>query len=256
MPDTPDLDALLADYQKLQSDIATLQGKAAATQAQIKTAEAQVAEIAKSTDGYDKAGPAMQHELDDDEKAIARKRSIAELEVAGRKDQLDQKITEFDDALSEQAAAATAAADAVTQAGAAAEQAMQNVRKKQAAFADLKNQPKVMAAKLRELKGLLDETSKAEAQDDAVAMYFYVCEAAAVAKEIAIAAPDDYRTQLQTAQAAAEAAKAVATTKAADGDKAKAAATTARNAYETARASRRTVLLRLLREVQPPPAPP
>ena len=114
MPDTPDLDALKSQYQKLQNDITTLQGKASATQAQIKTAEAQLAEIAKAIDGYGKAGPDMQHELDDDEKVIARKRSIAEVEIGHRKTAVDQKITEFDDALSEQAAAATAAADAAT----------------------------------------------------------------------------------------------------------------------------------------------
>ena len=114
MPDTPDLDALKSQYQKLQNDITTLQGKASATQAQIKTAEAQLAEIAKAIDGYGKAGPDMQHELDDDEKVIARKRSIAEVEIGHRKTAVDQKITEFDDALSEQAAATTAAADAAT----------------------------------------------------------------------------------------------------------------------------------------------
>ena len=81
MPDAPDLNKLKADYKKVQNEIALLNAKAAGAQAAIKAAEAQLAEIAKAMEGYDKAAPEMQRELDDDEKVIARKRSLAEVET-------------------------------------------------------------------------------------------------------------------------------------------------------------------------------
>jgi chromosome segregation ATPase len=48
MADAPDLDKLKADLKKLQNDIAALSKQAAAAQAAVKTAEAELAEIAKT----------------------------------------------------------------------------------------------------------------------------------------------------------------------------------------------------------------
>jgi multidrug resistance efflux pump len=72
MADAPDLDKLKADLKKLQNDIAALSKQAAAAQAAVKTAEAELAEIAKTADVYDTSGPKMQDELDDDKTVIAR----------------------------------------------------------------------------------------------------------------------------------------------------------------------------------------
>jgi len=252
MADAPDLDKLKADFKKLQDDIAALNKKAAIAESAIKTAEAQLAEVAKATEGYDKSGPQMQHELDDDEKAIAKKRSLAESNIKDLKDAIDKKIAEFDKALAAQGKAAGSAADAAAKARAAADGAMQDLQDKQAAFAALKDNPKAAAAKLKELKGLLNEIAKAEAQDDSVAVYLYVVEAAALADDMSIAAPDAYRAQLVDSQSQIEKAKNAAAAKKADFDKANAAAAGARKKFETALASRRADLLKVLREVKAP----
>jgi chromosome segregation ATPase len=171
MADAPDLDKLKADLKKLQNDIAALSKQAAAAQAAVKTAEAELAEIAKTADVYDTSGPKMQDELDDDKTVIAKKRPIAELEVKDLKQKLDKKTKEFGEDLKKDGDAATAAANKAKQAAADADQAVKDLQDKQAAFASLKDQPKATGAKLKELKGLLNEVAKAEAQGDSVAMY-------------------------------------------------------------------------------------
>jgi DNA repair exonuclease SbcCD ATPase subunit len=252
MPGPRDLEKLKADYKKLQDDIAGLQGKAAATQASIKTAEAQLAEIVKATDGYDKSGPDMQRELDGDAKVIGTKRSIAESEIKQLKDPIDKTMLDFGNALDERAKVAAAAADTATKARDAVHQAMQDLQDTQSAFAVLKNQPKAAAARLKELRALIDEIAKAEAQNDPVAMYFYVGEAAALAKGISVPASDDYRKQLVAAQSGIENVEAAAAAKKADSDKAATAASNAQKAYDAALAARRADLLKVLRDVKAP----
>jgi hypothetical protein len=255
MPDEQDLEKLRTDYKKLQDDIAALQEKAAATQIALKTTGARLAEVAKATEGYDKSATDMQHELDDDQKTIGKKRPTAEFKVKDLKGPIDKKIADFDAALKNQANAVAAAAEAATKASNAADQAAQTVRDKQSAFTAVKNEPKTLAARLHEIKTSIAEITKAEAQDDAVAMYFYVSEAAALAKDVSIPTPDDYKQQLVTAQSGAEDAKTAAAAKRADSDKAAAAAADAKKAYDAALASRRTDLLKALRDVKAPPAP-
>lgn len=249
MSDAPDLDKLKADFKKMQDDIAILNKQAAAAQAAIRTAEAQRAEIAKATEGYDKSVPAMQRELDDGEKAIAKKRALAESKIKDIKDPIDKKIAEFDKAVAAKNKAAETAADAAAKAAAAADKAARDVLDKQGAFVALRSQPKVAADRLKELKALLDAVAKAETQDDAVAMYFHAVEATALADEIAIDAPDAYTAQLVAAQSDIEKAKTAAAAKKSDGDKATAAAADARKLAERARASRRADLLKALRAV-------
>jgi chromosome segregation ATPase len=253
MADAPDLDKLKADLKKLQNDIAALSKQAAAAQAAVKTAEAELAEIAKTADVYDTSGPKMQNELDDDKTVIAKKRPIAELEVKDLKQKLDKRTEKFDEDLKKDGDAATAAANKAKQAAADADQAVKDLQDKQAAFASLKDQPKATAAKLKELKGLLNEVAKAEAQDDSVAMYFNVVEATALAEVITIPAPKDYRKQVVDALADIEKGKETAAKKKADFDKANTAAADARKKHQAALASRRSDLLKALREVKPGP---
>lgn len=255
MPDEKDLEKLRANYKKLQDDIAALQEKAATTQIALKTTEARLAEVAKATEGYDKSATDMQHELDDDQTTIGKKRPTAEFKVKDLKGPIDKKIADFDAALKDQANAVAAAAEAATKASDAADQAARAVRDKQSAFTALKNEPKAFAAKLHELKTPIAEIAKAEAQDDAVAMYFYVGEAAALAKDVSIPTPEDYKQQLVAAQSSAEDAKTAAAAKKADSDKAAMAAAAAKKAYDAALASRWADLLKALRDVKAPPNP-
>lgn len=253
MADAPDLDKLKADLKKLQNDIAALSKQAAAAQAAVKTAEAELAEIAKTADVYDTSGPKMQDELDDDKTVVAKKRPIAELEVKDLKEKLDKRTEKFDEDLKKDGDAATTAVNKAKQTAAEANQALKDLQDKQAAFASLKDQPKATGAKLKELKGLLNEVAKAEAQDDSVAMYFNVVEAAALAKGITIPTPKDYRKQVVDALADIEKGKETAAKKKADFDKANTAAADARKKHQAALASRRSDLLKALREVKPDP---
>jgi chromosome segregation ATPase len=252
MADPPDLDKLKADFKKLQDDIATLSKQAAVAQAAIKIAEAQRAEVAKATEGYDKSAPEMQRELDDGKKIIAKKRTIAESEIKDLKDPIDKTIAEFDKAIDTKSKAAAAAADAAAKAAAAADQAARDVQDKQAAFVALRSRPKAAADRLKALKALLDAIPKAEIQDDAVAMYFYAAEATALANDIAIDAPDAYTAQLVAAQSDVEKGKTAAAAKKSDGNKANAAAADARKVADGALASRRADLLKALRAVTAP----
>jgi len=253
MADAPDLDKLKADLKKLQDDIAALSKQAAAAQAAVRTAEAELAEIAKTADVYDTSGPKMQDELDDDKTVIAKKRPIAELEVKDLREKLDKRTEKFGEDLKKDGDAAAAAANKAKQAATEADQAVKSTQDKQAAFASLKDQPKATAAKLKELKGLLNEVAKAEAQDDSVAMYFNVVEATALADGITIPIPKDYRKQVVDALADIEKGKETAVKKKADFDKANAAAADARKKHQAARASRRSDLLKALHEVKPDP---
>lgn len=126
---------------------------------------------------------------------------------------------------------------------------MQDAQDKQDALAALKEEPRAAAAKLHEIKGLLNEIAKAEAQHDSVAMYFYVVEAAALADGLSIAAPDAFKSELVDAQSAVAKAKDSAATKKAAADQARAAAADARKKQQAGLATRRVDLLKALREV-------
>ena len=255
MADAPDLDKLKADLKKLQGDIAALNKQAADAQAAVKAAEAQLAEIAKATSGYDKAAPQMQQELDDDEKLIAKKRGEAETEIGTLKGELDKAIKAFDKDLADQGKAAAAAVDDAVKANADADKAQLDVKDKQAALAALKGQPAATTSKLADIKALLNEVNKAEAKDDAVAMYFFTTEAAAVADALTVPTADAYEAEIVDAQAAIETAKGTAATKKTDAATAKAKAADAGKTQAAALASRRADLLSALRKVKPPPGP-
>jgi hypothetical protein len=85
-----------------------------------------------------------------------------------------------------------------------------------------------------------------------VAFWFYVGEAGAIAKAMAVPAADAYRAQLVAAQAVVEDAKSTLGSKKAEADKAAAAASAAHKAYEAARASRPADLLKALRDDKAP----
>jgi hypothetical protein len=253
MPDEQDLAKLQAEYKKLQEDIATLQEQAAATQLLLQATDAQITEIASATEGYDQSATDMQSKLDDEQKTIGKKRPTAEFKVKDLKAPIDKRIVDFDAALADQAKAVADATEAATKASAAAEQAAQALQDEQSAFAALKREPTALRGRLAEIKTLIAEVTKAEAEDDAVAMYFYLSEAAALAKGLTIPTPSDHKKQLVAAQSDVENAKTAAAAKKADSDKAAAAAAAAKIAYAAALTSRRTDLLQALRDVKAPP---
>ncbi len=90
-------EALQNELKKNQDAIAGLQQAKAGIQAQIKILETHRAELKKATDGYPKAvADALQKECDDDNKIIKAKKTIAESVIKDLKDQIDDKINDFD----------------------------------------------------------------------------------------------------------------------------------------------------------------
>jgi hypothetical protein len=258
MLDTEDLE-LEKVKNKLKTNqeaIIGLQQENLDIQAEIKILEDKRAEIQKATQGYDKAATDMKQEFDTIKAVIGKKRGIAEFAIKDLKNEVDQKIFDFDKALADQSKAVSAAADTAAQAVATVDKATQEARNKQAAYAALQNQPKTLDSKLKETKALIDEVAKAEAQDDFVAMYFYLREAALQADGIVILTPGDYKNQLIAGQAEIEAANAAIAAKKTDSDKASTVAADAKKALDSALASRRLNLLKGLHEVKAPiPAP-
>jgi DNA repair exonuclease SbcCD ATPase subunit len=252
---------LTDQLKKNQDAIAGLQQQNASLQAQIKILETYQAELKKATDAYPKTvSDALQNELTGDNAVIANKTKIAESVIKELKDPVDQAIADFQKAFDEQGTKAQEAADAATKAAADNDAAVKTLHDRQAAYMALQNQPKTLDAGLKDLKALLDQIAKAEAQDDFLATYFYSREAEAQAKGIAIPTPDDYSAQLVKAQSDIDAANTDAATKKAALDKATAAAADAQKAYDAAVAARRTTLLAKLRDVKAPapaePSPP
>jgi hypothetical protein len=252
MPDEQELEKAKEKLKTNQDTITGLQKDNVNIQAEIKVLEAKLAEIQKATDGYGKVAADMKQELDAQKAVIGKKRGIAEFAIKELKDQLDKKILDFDKALTEQDKAVAAAVNTATQAVAAVDKATQDARDKQTAYATLQNQPKSLGSKLAELKLLVDEIGKAEAQDDFVGMYFYLREAALQADGIVIPNPDDYKNQLVAGQAEIETANAAVVDKKTDDAKAATAVADTKKAFDAAWASRRTELLKVLHDVKAP----
>jgi hypothetical protein len=252
MADASDLDKLKAELKKTQEDITGLNQKAAGLQSDIKTLETKLAEIDRATAGYDKSAVDMQKELDDDERTIGKKRTIADAAVKDLKDLIDRKIADFDKALDDRGETVKKAAENAAHSANDADNTAADWQARQSAYAALKDQPKILAAKLKDLRALVDQVTRAEMQDDPVAMYFYVTEAAKQAKDISIPAPADYTKQLVAGQTATEDAKTAADAKKADADKAAAAAAEAKRTFEAALTSRQTDLLKVLHDIKAP----
>ena len=101
MTDATDLEKLKTDLKKTQDDIVNVNQKAAGLQGNIKTLETKLAEIEKATAGYDTSAVDMQRELDEDERAIGKKRTIAEAAINELKELVARKILDFDEALAD-----------------------------------------------------------------------------------------------------------------------------------------------------------
>jgi hypothetical protein len=247
-------------FQKNQDAIADLQQQNASLQAQMKLLETHQGELKRATDVYPKtAADALQQELTAADDTISGKRKIAESIIKDLKGPIDKAIVEFDKNLDDQAAAAQQAADAATKAAADNDKAVATLRDLQSTYATLQNKPKAIDAGLKEVKALIDQITKTEAQNDFKAMYFYCTEAEkrAQVKDMAVLTPEDYGSELAKAQSNIQTASSAATDAKAAFDKATAAASQAQKAHDAKVATRRTDLLAVVKVAQaPPPAEP
>jgi hypothetical protein len=240
-----------------QDAIAGLQQENTGIQAQIRIFETHQAELKNATGGYDKVAAAMKHELDGYKALTSKKLEIAEFAIKELKERVDKKIADFKEALEDQGKAVEAAGDAARRGSADSDAATQALRDKQSAYTALQSGPKTLETKLKDLKVLIDEVAKFEAQNDFVAMYVYLHEAHSEAANIVISPPDDYEKQLIASQSDIETLSAAAAAKKTASDEATNDAAEKRKAYDAARASRRADLLKALGEVKAPaPAKP
>jgi hypothetical protein len=249
---------LMDQLKKNQDAIANLQQENTGIQARIKLLETHEAELKKATDAYPSAAAkASQDELATDTGLIQDKIKIAGFAVKDLKDAIDKAIADFDNNLDKQNTDAQTAADAAKKAATDNDTAVENLRKQQAAYADLQNKPKTIDAGLKDLKALLDQATKAEAQNDPRAAYFHLHEAEAGAKKIDVPSAEKFSADLEKSQTDVEGATQDAADKKAALDKAMADAAAKKKAYDAASASRRSDLLAALRKlVAPPPAEP
>jgi hypothetical protein len=153
------------------------------------------------------------------EGAIGKKRTIAEAAINELKELATRKILDFAKALADRGAAVGTVADNGARAAAAAAEATKDWQAKQSAYAALEDQPKLLAAKLKDLRAFVDEVARAEMHDDSVAMYFCVGKAATLAKVISIPPGAGYTKQLIALQADTDAPKAAPDAKKADAEK-------------------------------------
>jgi chromosome segregation ATPase len=238
----------------LKKQLDQLTSKSNALTSEIKVLEARIAEIKKTEDGYDEAVKKLGQELAADQTQINHKSSMAEAAVKDQKSAIDKKIQAFDDALS----ASSKNADNLKTAAESAQQAYTTAaaeaQAKLAAYADARNTQKTIEAQLKELKTLLDQASKAESQDDVVAMYFLLKEASALAADITIPTAPELTTKLKKTQADAETAKSAAAQKRADAEQKNQQYLDAKKALDAAKTTRRAEILKQLNEIKVPAA--
>jgi septal ring factor EnvC (AmiA/AmiB activator) len=246
-----DFAAAQGQLKTAQDQIGTLNQQLGTLQNDIKGLQAQLADVKQATGGYDKAGSAQKDELDKDQKFIDTKKQIAEAVLKDLKDDVDKKVNDFDSALNKKQQDATDALKAATDATTAASGADAAAQDKQTAYDTLKKLPTDNAAQLKEITSLLDQVSKAETQNDFVAVYFLAQEAGKIVSQLKIPSADDYMTQVRQAQQDASDAKATASAKKSDADKLMATWRGLHDTHAAAQKSRRDDLLALLKSVKP-----
>jgi chromosome segregation ATPase len=217
-------------------------------QAEINLLQSKIADVKQALGSYDQQG--LQKQLDDANKSIAQKGGIAEVAIKDKRVEIDTKIKKFDDDLKAQKDNVSKSESDYRDAGQATQDADAIAKQKQYDYDELKKTPSDIVAKLGDLKSLLDQANKAEAASDYVSVYFLTGEAKAVADGVHIPSFDELNKAIRSAQETAEGAKADVAGKKVTSDALLSALSDAKRKYDAAQASRRTDLLKLLREVQ------
>jgi hypothetical protein len=214
---------------------------------QIEVLKAGIADVNQTLAAYDEAS--LRKKLEDSKKVLVGKTEAATCAVKKEKqDEIKKTVDEFDKALTAQGQGVkTAFTDAQT-AREDSENADKVVALKQAAYDDIKKGPDPT---LKGLKTLLDSADQAQIKSDYISLYFYVIEAQTVSDSITIQSKGEYTTSLQAALNELDAAKQDAFDKKAKADQLGKDYTDAKQKYEAAQASRRTDLLKLLRDITP-----
>jgi chromosome segregation ATPase len=246
-----DLKAKQSALKQAQDEIAKQTQAANSLQSDIRALQAKIADVQQALAGYDAFSRSMGDRLKVINNLISQKIGIAEVATKDTKGQIDQKIAEFDKALAAQGDKVNEDSSAYEAAAAAVDSDRAISQEKQALYEAKKKTSQDLENRIKELSGLLDQAGAAETKGDYVALYVLANEAKALAGTIQIPSADDYAAALKTAQEGAEQAKLGLIDKQARAGDLMTALTAARQAYDGARASRRTDLLNALKTLKP-----
>jgi predicted nucleic acid-binding Zn-ribbon protein len=242
-----DFAAKQAALQKAQDDVKQNNQKVSSLQAEIAVLQSKIAEIKQAIAGYDQK--TLQKQLDDARNLIAQKSGIAEAAIGAAKDQIDAKIKEFDGHLDEKKKKVDQAENEYNVAAKATEEADTKAVQEQNNYEAIKKKLSDIDAKFRDLNSLLDQANKAEGARDYFSVYFLAGEWKAVADGVQLEdLKEDLNKSIRSAQGDAETAKGEAAGKKVTSNKLWAIFSAAKKEYEAATISRRTDLLKNLRQ--------
>ena len=237
-----------SELDRVQAEIA----RANVLQADIKVLQAKIAEVRQLVGAYD--AKKLQDRLDDGNRKITTKIGIAEAALKDKKGKIDDAITEFDKNLREQETDEEEALTAKDAAGTEATKADGVAKTAQSKYEDVRKRAGIFDTWLNEIKMLLDQADKMEAQKDYVALYFFAREAKTVAENFTddyrILPNDQYKRLLDTELSNSENARVNAGAKRRDADQALKDYNEVRKNYDAAKASRRANLLSALEKLR------
>lgn len=243
------------ELTQAQADVTTASKKVTSLQDEVKGLEAKVNEIKQAQAGYKQTSESQKQQFDDDKKTLGQKNSIAEAVLKELTKKIDGIVDDFDKALGVQADEVQKAWNNAQQAAKDAEGADGAAKQAQADFDKLKKLPTSNDLKLKDVASLLGDVSKTEAQNDFVAMYFWVNVAQKITDLIKIPTADEYDKQVRSAQDTADQTKAGAAEKRSNADKLASDYADKKQKLDKAQASRRADILTALKKVQAVAAP-
>lgn len=246
---TPDeeLAAKQAELEKAQVGITLLQDD-------IKALKANITDFVQTLAGYDTSYKAMIQELADLTGLINQKKEIADAVIKDNIAEIDKLVADFDKGLEQERLNVQQAETLSQSTSIAAKVANDLLRTKQDAYDSLKKSPKDAAAKLKEVRSVIDQANQMEAKGNYVVLHFLANEADALAKADEIKhlkSPPDFSKALEDTQNETEGARQDAAKKKNEAEQTLAAFVALNKNHEAAKASRRADLLKMLNDFKP-----
>jgi predicted nucleic acid-binding Zn-ribbon protein len=245
------------ELKQKQEELKDAQDNVSSLQADIKTLQVKIAEFQQATAGYETFYNTATKQLEDakvkiEEKSKMAKSVIPESIAKNIDEGIQKQITDLEETLITQKTEVDNAHTALTTTITEASTAEGISKDKQFAYESLKKQPKDTEAALKEVQKLLDEAEKAHDNDKHDQMYLLVQIAKeALTDKIEILKLDKYKETLMEAKNEAEEKKRDATEKKSKAEQQAANLSELTKNYDAAIASKRTNLLKKLKEVKP-----
>lgn len=245
------------ELKQKQEELKHAQDDVSALQKEIQALQAKVAEFQQATANYDTFYKASKKQLDEAKLKIADKTKMAKSIIGDTKataidGKIAQALTDFATELDGKKTKRKDARTELITAKKASLEADDVSLDKQADYEVVKKQPKDTEAALKDVQNLITLSENAHDSDDHVQMYLLAQIAEkALTDKITIPTLDEYKQALLAAKDAAEQKKQDAAAKKSDADQKASALTELSKNYDTAVASSRTDLLKILKEIKP-----